>query len=320
MSTPESTTASGKWRTFLIKEGRLRPVWRLILYVPVLVLTGIIIVLPITSLLNVVGLPASVFNQAPYSVAGLARRTVSTGLTVSALVVGTWACRRFLDKRDLASLGLGFSRRGLGELVVGVLAGVGFLSIIFLIELFMGWIDIQGWAWQTRPLSEALASLYIAILVTIEVAMKEEIITRGYLLQTLEEWIRLPAAVIVSSILFSLLHFINPSMTGWLYYVVPFTHTLGGILLALLYLSRRSLWIPIGFHFAWNLCEYELFALVGALPQHATFLVTEVTGPSFWVGLPHSAFGPEVGALGVLGEVLIVGLLWWKIRSRGMAA
>lgn len=303
-------------RQIFYRGGRLHPFWRLILYLPMLVLTAVVIILPLTLVLNKIGLPVSVFDPSDITVAGIIRRTISTGFTVSVLFVGTWIWRRFLDRRDLTSMGLSFSRRGLSELLTGIFAGFVFLSLIFLVELFMGWIHVQGWAWHNRPFADAMVSLYITVIITIEVVVKEEIITRGYLLQTLEEWMGLPTAVIISSIAFSLWHFINPTITGGLYYVVPFTHTVGGILLALLYLSRRSLWLPIGFHFAWNVCEYSLFALIGASVEYASVLVTNVTGPAFWVGLPNSSFGPEVGALGVLGELLIICILIWKIRGR----
>lgn len=315
--TPHTTSTSHRWRSLFFREKRLHPLWQLLLYAPTLVLTGVLVFLLTNILLNVVGLPASVFIDAPYSLAGLARRTISTGLTVTALVVGTGIWCRLFGKRDLASLGLSFSRRGLSELGIGVLSGVGLLTIIFLIEVAMGWINVQGLAWHTQPPYEVLASLYIfGILPTIDVAMLEEIVTRGALLQTVEKWLGLPAAILISSLFFSVWHLVNPSMSGGLYFIIPFTHTLGGVLFAMLYLIRRSLWLPIGFHFAWNLCEYHIFGLTGTLPQQPTVLVTELTGPSFWVGLPNSSFGPEIGALGVLGEVLIIGVLWWMLRRR----
>jgi len=42
-----------------------------------------------------------------------------------------------------------------------------------------------------------------------------------YLLQTLEEWIGLPAAVIISSAMFGVGHLLNPTATGWANYVIP---------------------------------------------------------------------------------------------------
>jgi len=142
------------------------------------------------------------------------------------------------------------------------------------------------------------------------VAVLEETFSRGYMLQTFEEAIGTPAAVLVSSAFFGILHLLNPSAKGWADYVIPFTLTLAGVMLAIAYLARRSLWLPIALHFAWNVFEYDIFGLTGVPVEYASFLATEVTGPTVWVGLPHSAFGPEVGILGVLAILLGIGVLW----------
>jgi uncharacterized protein len=124
----------------------------------------------------------------------------------------------------------------------------------------------------------------------------------------------LPWAVAITSSVFGVIHLINPSAHGWANYVIPFTLTMAGVMLALAYLVRRTLWLPIALHFAWNTFEYEIFALTGAAPESARFLVTEITGPALWVGLPNSSFGPEVGLLGVLAMLAGIGVLWRMVR------
>lgn len=48
--------------------------------------------------------------------------------------------------------------------------------------------------------------------------------------------------------------------------------------------------------------------------DHAIFLITELTGPAVWVGLPDSAFGPEVGLLSIGATILGLGLLSWMVK------
>ena len=307
-------------RTFFVKEGRLRPIWRLLLYVPVLAITAGIIILPLRTLLTILGLPPEIVWEAPYTLAALVRGTLSQVMTLAWILLGTWICRRLLDKRDMASLGLSFRRGWLSDVGIGLLLGVGLTGAIFLIEVLCGWIDVQGFAWNMRPAGEVAFDLYMAVIINLVVAaVMEETMCRGYLLQTLEEGFGTPVAVVVSSSIFGLLHLINPSATGWANYVIPFTLTLAGIMFAMAYLARRSLWLPIALHFAWNLFEYNIFGLTSAPAQRATFFVTEVTGPAFWVGLPNSAFGPEVSMLGVLAMLLCVGLLWLLRRQQQSA-
>ncbi len=292
---------SRAWKAFFVRNGRLRSGWRALIYIPVLGLVYL--------LLN---LPLMLFNiQLRYSYEQL--------LQVLVVLVGTWVCRRFVDKRDFASFGFKLDRRGLLDVGLGLLLGLALMGGIFLVELAFGWITVRGFAWQWQPFDSFLRNFFWAVLVqNVCVAILEETVCRGYLLPTLEEGLGLPWAVVITSSLFGLMHLFNPSAGGWADYVIPFTLTLAGVLLAMAYLVRRTLWLPMALHFAWNLLEYNIFALTGAEPDYARFLVTDVTGPAVWVGLPHSAFGPEVGLLGILAMLAGIAVLW-RLRRRSAA-
>ncbi len=284
-------------KSFFIRDGRLRPGWRVPLYFLVLGLTYLII-----------NLPVMIFQiQLHYGYTQL--------LQLLTVLVGTWLCRHFVDKRDWASFGLRLDRQGMIDIGLGLLLGAALMTGIFLVELVMGWITVSGFAWQTRPLNELIRSLFWRIVVQMTVvAVTEEVVMRGYLLPTLEEGLGLPWAVAITSSVFGVIHLINPTAHGWANYVIPFTLTLAGVMFALAYLIRRTLWLPIALHFAWNVFEYEIFALTGAAPESARFLVTDITGPQLWVGLPNSAFGPEVGLLGVLAMAAGIVVLWRMYR------
>ena len=284
-------------KSLFIREGRLRPGWRVPVYLLVLVLTYFIITLPVM-----------IFQiQLHYGYQQL--------LQLVAVLVGTWVCRRFVDKQDWSGFGLRLDRQGVRDIGLGLLLGAALMAGIFLVELVTGWITVSGFAWQTRPLSELIRSVFWRIVVQMTVvAVTEEVVMRGYLLPTLEEGLGLPWAVAITSSVFGVIHLINPTAHGWANYVIPFTLTLAGIMFALAYMVRRTLWLPIALHFAWNTFEYEIFALTGATPESARFLITEVTGPAFWVGLPNSAFGPEVGLLGILAMAVGILVLWRMYR------
>lgn len=134
----------------------------------------------------------------------------------------------------------------------------------------------------------------------------EETIFRGMLLPTLQEAWGAPAAIIVTSVAFGLLHLINPTAVTWAKWVIPVTLSLFGVVFALAYQVYRTLWLPVALHFAWNLFEYDILALTG---WRSYVLYTRLDGPAFWVGLPKSAFGPEVGFLGVLAALAAIGFL-----------
>jgi len=284
-------------KSFFVRDGRLRPGWRVPVYLLVLVLAYLVITLPVM-----------IFQlELHYGYQQL--------LQLLAVLVGTWVCRRFVDKRDWASFGLRLDRQGLLDIGLGLLLGAALMTGIFLVELAMGWINVIGFAWQTRPIGDLIESVFWRIVVQMTVvAVTEEVVMRGYLLPTLEEGLGLPWAVAITSSVFGVIHLINPTAHGWATYVIPFTLTIAGVMLALAYLVRQTLWLPIALHFAWNTFEYEIFALVGAPPKSARFLATEIVGPEVWVGLPYSSFGPEVGLLGVIAMSVGIAALWHMRR------
>ena len=282
-SVTKATGSSSKpWKRFFVKDGRLRPIWRLTLFLPLITLVYI-------------------HRQ------------------LLALVV-VLVFLRHLDKRSILSLGFSLHRGWLTNIGIGLLLGAGLMGMIFFIEIIFGWIDVKGFAWETRP--DFTNALTGAILHMLFVAVSEETIFRGYILQNLEESFGTRTAVIVSSILFGALHLLNPTATEWANYVIPFTITLAGVMFAVAYLAHRSLWLPIALHFSWNICLYDIFGLAGAPANSATFLITDVKGPAFWVGLPHTAFGPEAGMLSVIAILLGILLLWllWRYKGSGMIA
>jgi membrane protease YdiL (CAAX protease family) len=275
-------SSSKPWKRFLVKDGRLRPIWRLALFLPMI------------------------------TVVYVHRQVLALVVVVVFL--------RHIDKRRISSLGFGLHRGWLTNVSIGVFLGAGLIGMIFVIELIFGWIDVKGFAWESRPdFANALAGAIVAMLF---VAVSEETIFRGYILQNLEECFGMPTAVIVSSILFGAFHLFNPTATVWANYVIPFTLTLAGVMLAAAYLVRRSLWLPIALHFSWNICLYDIFGLAGAPADSATFLITDVKGPAFWIGLPHTAFGPEVGILSVIAALLGIVLLrlLWRYKGSGKTA
>ena len=80
---------------------------------------------------------------------------------------------------------------------------------------------------------------------------------RGYPLQTLSRAGLIWLAVILTSVPFGIIHLQNPNATGFL-----ITNTaLAGVWLGIAYLRTRSLWFPLGVHWAWNWALGSIFGL-----------------------------------------------------------
>jgi hypothetical protein len=135
------------------------------------------------------------------------------------------------------------------------------------------------------------------------VGWNEELLSRGYHLQTIASGTNRFWGVILSSLIFGLLHIGNPNAT----WVSASGIFLAGLFMAYAYLRTGQLWLSIGLHIGWNFFEGPVFGfpVSGLNTFHSTHIT--VTGPELWTG---GAFGPEAGLI-VLPALLVGTILVW---------
>lgn len=205
-------------------------------------------------------------------------------------VLYTWAFRRLVDGKSLASLGLYVRRTSLRDFAKGIALAAALLGIILGISVVTGSIRLEGFTRPAPQTSSIAAYLVGALLAFLAVGLYEEIMFRGYILQNLNERAGRLGAVIISSFLFAILHLVNPG--GGLLSTV--NTWIIGVILCVLYFRSGSLWMPIGFHFAWNfLLGYVVSLPVSGLPMHGLLQVTEADPAS---AISGGSYGPEAGA------------------------
>ena len=121
-------------------------------------------------------------------------------LMIGALVV-LIAFRKRLDIGSLATTGLRGSRHGLRELLQGIALGVGSLALFMVLLTALG-------AWEPRESSGSVVSVLLkSLLAGAGVGIAEEILFRGFLLQSLAVSLGSGWALFWSSALYSILHF-----------------------------------------------------------------------------------------------------------------
>jgi len=118
------------------------------------------------------------------------------------------------------------------------------------------------------------------------VGFEEEVRYRALAFRTLDQGVGSGLAMVISGALFGISHATNPGATP----LGIVSIAVGGVFLAACYLRYRSLWAPIGFHFAWNTMEGVVLGLPISGLQIPGLLHAEITGPAFWTG---GRFGPE---------------------------
>lgn len=138
---------------------------------------------------------------------------------------------------------LGFSLKGGGRsLWTGALFIACLYAAGFGLSLWLGEVEVTGVVFSP-------ASLLLSLLLYLLVAVAEELLVRGFVLgRLLDGGFNRFVALFLSAVLFSLLHFFNPSFA-----FVPFLNILlAGLFLGASYIYTRNLCFPITLHWFWN--------------------------------------------------------------------
>jgi membrane protease YdiL (CAAX protease family) len=172
---------------------------------------------------------------------------------------------------------------------------VGFVLGAFIFSAVIAVLTVPGWYRITRVGVSLpfLGQLVYFVVLFLAVGVFEEVLMRGLLFRILEEGIGTWGALAISSLVFGLSHTANPGASLWSGLAIAIS---AGPMLAAAYVAFRSLWAPIGLHWAWNLFEGPIYgADVSGFKTDALFHA-RIHGPSLWTG---SAFGPEDGLASV---------------------
>ncbi len=240
------------------------------------------------------------------SAAGLAWAEV---VEVGTVTLSVFLARRLLDRRSFASLGLALSPRTLLDLAAGIVITLVMMGMIFALEWRLGWLTFQGFSWGFDPLQDVVFNVLLFLLIFCLVGWSEELMSRGYHLQTLASGLTLTWGLVLSSAIFGALHLGNPH-ASWVSVLGIF---LAGILLGYAFVRTGLLWLSIGLHVGWNFFEGVVFGfpVSGLSLYHVTLI--NVTGPVMWTG---GDFGPEAGLVVVPAIAVGIGLIYLYTRQR----
>ena len=145
--------------------------------------------------------------------------------------------------RGLPLTGLGLSLKGRWkDLLGGALFALVLYMAGFGLSLLFGVVEVTGINFQP-------SSLLMTLIFFLLVGITEELALRGFVLgRLLDAGVNKFWALIISSILFSLIHIANPNFA-----LLPFLNiVLAGVLLGASYLYTRNLCFPIALHWFWN--------------------------------------------------------------------
>ncbi|MFD5826359.1 CPBP family intramembrane glutamic endopeptidase [Lentzea sp. NPDC060358] len=228
--------------------------------------------------------------------------TLVFGLATAALALLAyrWVVRK-TEKRDPAEADFRTAPAALGR---GVLIGLGMFAAVIANIALLGGYEIRGWG--SFGGAVALLGFMAAAAVT------EEVMFRGILFRIAEERFGTWISLVATGVLFGFVHFFNPNATLWSSTAIAVE---AGFMLAAAYAATRTLWVPIGVHFAWNYAQGGIFSTSVSGKDAPKGLFDGAT--SGHAAITGGEFGPEASGYSVLAGVVATVVFLWLAKRRG---
>lgn len=209
--------------------------------------------------------------------------------TIILSIYASW--RRWVEKEKPHDL---YQKDAVKNLLVGLSIGFLFFSVTAVVLIAIGCCKIT--------LAPAISwSLLLMVFANyLLVAIGEEVVFRGFIFRMIRDRFGFISALIVSSLAFGLIHLSNPGATLWSSIAISIE---AGLLLGATYQYSRSLWLPIGIHWAWNFSQGNIYGfLVSGCESSESIFNSVLSGSELITG---GTFGPEASII-----TIILGLLF----------
>jgi len=212
---------------------------------------------------------------------------------------------RFKEKRSLASLGF-VKTKMIPLYLIGVLGASVSMVTAALVCLITG-------AFTIEKSDYSILYLTLYALGWIIQGLAEEVMCRGFLMTSIARRYSLKTAVIANSIVFAVLHVLNPSGMSALALINLFLY---GVFASLMFLYSENIWLCAGFHTVWNMIQGNVLGIpVSGIRVPSLFEVTPNESLSLING---GGFGLEgslcVTAILIVGCLILFGLSRKKSR------
>ncbi len=210
-------------------------------------------------------------------------------LTVTTAAIVIVYCR-VVERRSFHSMG--FVKNGaVPSYFIGLIVGFMLFSATLLISFAAGAVKYIG-----TDISNGVMLVLLCAGWLLQGA-EEEIVCRGYFMPSLSTKMPLWAAVLISSLFFSLMHLFNEGFN----LIVLVNLTLTGIMFAVFAIRFNNLWVCCAVHSMWNLVQGNFYGL----PVSGIF-----TGPSVFrfelLDVSELWTGGEFGLEGSLSETIVM--------------
>lgn len=311
MTRERASRSTSGWRRFFLRGPLLHPLWRALIFLAAFLLAEVVLGfafgLIYVFLLLLTGHPpeealaalgAGRIPSAVWLGTGFYRLTAALGL---ALLMG-----RLLDREPPETMGLATARWA-RDGALGLLFGAGTMFTV----------GALVWALSSyaalRPGGATVLSFAVDMVAFLTAAAAEEVVFRGYLQRLFAAWKGPVVGIAVPSVLFALFHRLNPHVT----LLALVNIALAGAVFALAVERTGTLWLAVGYHFAWNLIQGSVLGLPVSGMTWRGIVALPTDGPALLTGGP---FGPEGGLISTAVLLLSLVPLWAATRHPATVA
>jgi uncharacterized protein len=294
---------------FFNSAGRLRSGWRFAVFLAAFLIAGVF----------VGGAAAAVLYKFPGALTPDSAEFLIANALISFVItlLVSWLCIKFLEGLPFRSLGMWVTGGWLKHFLVGLIVGGATLAFAALIGSVFGGLSFTFDAQVTT--NAILETMAASFLVFAMAAAFEEIMFRGYILQTFSRAGLSGFAVFLTAILFASVHNANPGVT-----LLSWVNTfLAGIWLATAWLKTRDLWLAFGLHLAWNWTQGAMFGVeVSGLTDIVKApLMKEIdNGPTWVTGGDYGIEGGIACTIAITISVVLIYFVPWIRPSEELLA
>ncbi|MBS5316995.1 MAG: CPBP family intramembrane metalloprotease [Clostridiales bacterium] len=285
-------------KLFIGPDGCIRSGWQMILLYLAMNIAQLAIIMPINIILGIIIGIQSIRGDVSGIEAFLtsyAYQSITIALCNLISIVAIIILFKVMNRKTTENMGLTPVKRDYKDLLIGLLLGAASITLIIGINYIMGDTRFNG--------VHITWDLLVGLILFISVGFVEEILVRGCFQHIIYYRHGIAWAIIIPSLIFSVMHFLNPNIS----YIATLNIALVGIVFGIMTYKSGNLWMAIGYHITWNYFQGNIFNI-------------EVSGSAYGRGLIKSirvednllnggAFGIEGGLICTL--LLIITIIYF---------
>lgn len=233
---------------------------------------------------------------------------IASFLTKICMIIIACVFTKYIDKRNLDFLGIKFEKsRSLKLFGIGCFIVLIQLILIDGCAYFFNIVKDGSYKFSSEVLLVGILVFFVHTLFT---GISEEMLFRGYILGNLLDKYSEFKAVIISALLFTVVHVSSVmSLFGYL------DIFLAGVVFAYLYVITKSLYLPIGAHFFSDFIQEEIFRVEDVAETQYAVMAFNSQDSLIINGIN---FGPKIEILFIITQIIIL-ICIYLYRNRRLA-